>query len=40
MKSQRNTKYRLFRRSTGIYFLQDNQTGRQQSLKTREKGAA
>lgn len=40
MKSQNNTKYRLFRRSTGIYFLQDNQTGRQQSLKTREKGVA
>jgi len=33
-------KYRLFRRSTGIYFIQDNTTGKQESLKTRNKQEA
>jgi len=33
-------KYRLFRRSTGIYFIQDNSTGKQESLKTRNKQEA
>jgi integrase len=33
-------KYRLFQRSNGIFFVQDNVTGRQESLKTRDKEAA
>jgi hypothetical protein len=32
--------YRLFQRSSGIYFIQNNATGRQESLKTRDKTAA
>ena len=35
-----SNKYRLFRRSNGIYFLQNNQNGQQQSLKTRNKAEA
>lgn len=34
------TRYRLFRRSNGIYFIQDNVTGKQESLRTRDKSAA
>lgn len=30
-------KYRLFQRHTGIFFIQDNETGRQESLRTRDK---
>lgn len=33
-------KYRLFQRRTGIFFIQDNETGRQESLKTRDKRQA
>jgi integrase len=33
-------KYRLFRRSSGIFFVQDNYSGRQESLHTREKQLA
>jgi integrase len=33
-------KYRLFRRSSGIFFIQDNATGKQESLKTRDNEAA
>src|SRR2546426_139760 len=33
-------KYRLFRRSNGIYFLQDRSTGKQQSLRTKDQGEA
>ena len=33
-------KYRLFRRSSGIFFIQDNETGKQESLRTRDKEAA
>lgn len=33
-------KYRLFRRRTGVYFLQDNDTGRQESLRTRQPSEA
>jgi integrase len=32
--------YRLFQRRNGIYFIQNNTTGRQESLKTRDKNAA
>jgi integrase len=32
--------YRLFKRSTGIFFIQHNATGRQESLRTRDKEAA
>ena len=32
--------YRLFQRNTGIYFIQNNVTGKQESLKTRDKAAA
>ena len=40
MRTMSKNKYRLFRRSTGIYFIQDNSTGRQESLKTRNKQEA
>jgi hypothetical protein len=33
-------KYRLFKRNTGIFFIQNNATGKQESLKTRDKTAA
>ena len=33
-------KYRLFRRSNGIYFFQDRFTGKQESLRTRDKSEA
>ncbi len=33
-------KYRLFKRNSGIFFIQDNATGRQESLKTRDKETA
>ena len=29
-------RYRLFQRRNGIYFLQDNKTNRQESLRTRD----
>ena len=32
--------YRLFQRNTGIFFIQNNITGKQESLKTRDKTAA
>lgn len=32
--------YRLFQRNSGIFFIQNNTTGRQESLKTRDKAAA
>ena len=31
---------RLFQRKSGIFFLQDNLTGKQESLKTRDKQTA
>jgi integrase len=34
------SRYRLFRRSSGIFFIQDNVTEKQESLKTRDKKAA
>ena len=34
------TQYRLFRRSSGIFFIQDNTTGKQESLRTRDKTMA
>jgi hypothetical protein len=34
------TRYRLFQRNSGIFFVQDNATGRQESLKTRDKATA
>ena len=38
MKNTSKTQYRMFRNhQTGIYFIQDNTTRRQQSLKTRDK---
>ena len=33
-------RYRLFQRSSGIYFIEDQITGKQQSLKTRDRHAA
>ena len=33
-------KYRLFQRSNGIFFIQNNVTGRQKSLRTQDKEAA
>jgi len=33
-------KYRLFQRNNGIFFIQNNSTGRQESLRTRDKEAA
>jgi len=33
-------KYRLFQRNNGIFFIQNNATGRQESLRTRDKEAA
>jgi hypothetical protein len=33
-------KYRLFKPTTGIYFIQDNATGKQESLRTRNKQEA
>ena len=33
-------KYRLFQRNNGIFFIQNNTTGRQESLRTRDKEAA
>ena len=35
-----HNKYRLFRRSSGVYFIQENTTGKQESLKTRHKTEA
>ena len=40
MGKDMRSKYRLFRRSTGIYFIQDNTTRKQESLKTRDKQEA
>ena len=34
------TRYRLFERNTGIFFNQDNISGKQESLRTRAKQAA
>jgi hypothetical protein len=40
-KNKPNTKYRMFRNhKTGIYFIQDNETNRQQSLRTRDRNEA
>jgi hypothetical protein len=33
-------KYRLFQRRNGIFFIQNNATGKQESLKTRDKTIA
>ncbi len=33
-------RYRLFKRSSGIYFLQNNSTGKQESLRTRDEQEA
>src|ERR1700761_4068024 len=33
-------RYRLFQRKSGIYFLQDNTTDKQESLRTRDKAEA
>ena len=33
-------KYRLFRRASGIYFVEDKATGKQESLRTRDKAEA
>lgn len=38
MKSR--AKFRLFRRGTGIFFVQDNASGRQESLRTRDRAEA
>lgn len=32
--------FRLFRRTTGIFFVQDNRSGRQESLRTRDRAEA
>jgi hypothetical protein len=33
-------KFRLFRRQNGIFFVQDNESGRQESLRTRDRDEA
>jgi integrase len=33
-------RYRMYRRSNGTYYLQDNRTGKQESLKTKDRGKA
>jgi len=33
-------RFRLFRRSNGIFFVQDNVTSKQESLKTRDRKTA
>ncbi len=33
-------KYRLFRKGSGIYFLEDRDTKKQESLRTREEAKA
>jgi integrase len=33
-------RYRLFKRSSGIFFIQDNASGKQESLRTRDKNEA
>src|SRR5580765_9046233 len=33
-------KFRLFRRSSGIYFIEDRFTAKQESLRTRDEGEA
>ena len=40
MSNDMKHKYRMFRRQSGVYFIQDNETGRQQSLRTRNKQEA
>ena len=35
-----DAKYRLYRRANGTYYQQDNETGAQVSLRTRDKRAA
>ena len=32
--------YRLFKRSNGVYYVENNQTGKQSSLKTRDRSEA
>lgn len=34
------TRYRLFQRNSGIFFVQDNVTGKQESLRTRDRRVA
>ena len=34
------TRYRLFKRNSGIFFIQDNVSGKQESLRTRDKDQA
>ena len=40
MANDMQNKYRLFRRNSGVYFIQENATGKQESLKTRDKQEA
>jgi integrase len=37
MSNDMKHKYRMFRRQSGVYFIQDNETGKQQSLRTKNK---
>lgn len=37
MSNDMKHKYRMFRRRSGVYFIQDNETGKQQSLRTKNK---
>ena len=40
MRIQMKLRYRLFRRKCGIYFIEDRETGKQESLRTRDKAVA
>jgi len=42
MKTESKNRYRLFKKRTkkGVYFVQDNQTGKQTSLRTKDKNEA
>jgi integrase len=40
MGNEMKSRFRLFRRSSGIYFSEDRQTAIQQSLRTKDKGEA
>ncbi len=40
MVNEMKSRFRLFRRSNGIYFCEDRQTGTQQSLRTKDEGEA
>ena len=40
MNIEMKLRYRMFRKASGIYFIENRVTGQQKSLKTRDKEAA